>query len=72
MLTPIGKITFKHLDMEVLYDTNAKTAIVYYAYCRAMERRPCGIANDRFFKVTEILDESFSEYNTFVLNKFFK
>ncbi len=52
MLTPIGKIIFEHLDMEVLYDPNAKMAIVYYVYCRAMERRPCGIANDRFFKVT--------------------
>ncbi len=72
MLTPIGKIIFEHLDMEVLYDTNAKTAIVYYVYCRAMEKRPCGIANGRFFKVTQILEELFSECNTFVLNKFFK
>ncbi len=72
MLTPIGKIVFKHLDMEVLYDPNAKTAIVYYVYCRVMERRPCGIANDCFFKVTQILEELFSEYNTFVLKQFFK
>ncbi len=71
MLTPIGKIIFEHLDMEVSYDPNAKTAIVYYVYCRAMERRPCGIANDRSFKVTQILEE-FSDYNTFLLNKFFK
>ncbi len=55
LLTPIGKIIFEHLDMEVLYDPNAKTAVVYYVYCRAMERRPCGIANDRSFKVTQIL-----------------
>ncbi len=55
MLTPIGKITFKHLRMAVLYNPNAKPAVVYYVYCRAMERRPCGIANDRSFKVTQIL-----------------
>ncbi len=72
MLTPIGKITFKHLRMAVLYNPNAKTAVVYYVYCRAMERRPCGIANDRSFKVTQILEELFSEYNTFVLGRFFK
>ncbi len=72
MLTPIGKIIFEHLDMEVLYDPNAKSAIVFYVYCRAMERRPCGIPNGHFFRVTQILEELFSEYNTFVLNKFFK
>ncbi len=72
MLTPIGKIIFEPLDMEVLYVPNAKTAIVYYVYCKAMERRPCGITNDCFFKVTQILEELFSEYNTVVLNKFFK
>ncbi len=72
MLTPIGKITFKHLDMAVLYNPNANTAIVYYVYCRAMGRRSCGIANGRFFKVTQNLEELFSEYNTFVLNTFFK
>ncbi len=72
MLTPIREIIFEHFDMEVLYDPNAKTVIVYYVYCRAMERRPCGIVNGRFFKVTQNLEELFSEYNTFILNKFFK
>ncbi len=72
MLPPIGKIIFEHLDMEVLYDPNATTVIVYYVYCRAIERRPCGIASGRFFKVIQNLKELFSEYNTFVLNKFFK
>ncbi len=72
MLTPIGKIIFEHLDMEVLYDPNAKTDIVYYVYSRALERRPCGIVNGRFFKVKQNLEELFYEYNTIVFNKFFK
>ncbi len=72
MLTPIGKIVLEHLEMEVLYDPNTQTAIVYYVYCRAMGRRPCGLANGRFFKVTQNFEELFSEYNTSVLKKFFK
>ncbi len=29
LLTPIGEVLFEHLDMAVLYDPNAKTAVVY-------------------------------------------
>ncbi len=72
MLTPIGEILFDHLDMEVLYDPNERTAIIYYVYCRTIERGPSAVANSRFFKVTRDLEELFCEYNTSVLNKFFK
>ncbi len=37
LLPPIGKIIFEQLDMEVLYDPNAKTAIVSYVYYRIKE-----------------------------------
>ncbi len=52
MLTPIGKVIFQHFYMAVLYDPNAKTAIVSYVYYRTIERRPRGVANGQFFKVT--------------------
>ncbi len=72
MLTPIGEVLFEHLDLAVLYAPDEKTAIVYYVYYRTIERRPSGIANGRFFKVTRNLEELFSEYYTTVFNKYFK
>ncbi len=57
LLTPIRKVIFEHLDMEVLYDPNAKTTIVYHVYCRAMERKPCSVANGSFFRVTRNLED---------------
>ncbi len=72
MLTPIGEVLFEHLDLAVLYDPDEKTAIVYYVYYRTIERRPSGIANGRFLKVTRNLEELFSEYYTTVFNKYFK
>ncbi len=72
MLTPIGEILFGHLELAVLYDPDEKTAIVYYVYYRSVERRPSGIANGRFFKVTRNLEELFSTYYTTIFRKFFE
>ncbi len=72
MLTHIGEVLFEHLDMAVLYDPNTKTAIVYYVLCCTIDRRPSGVANCRFFRVTQNPEALFSEYYTTVLNKFFK
>ncbi len=56
--------------MAVLYDPNAKTVIVYYY--RTIERRPSGVANGRFFKVTRNLEGLFSEYHTAIFNMHFE
>ncbi len=72
MLTPIGDVIFEHLNMKVLYNPKEKTAIVYYVYYRTIERRPSGVANGRFFRVTQNLEGLFSEYYTTVFNKHFE
>ncbi len=72
LLTHIWDVIFQHLDMAVLYDPNAKTAIVYYVLCRTIDRRQSGVANGRFFRVTQNPEALFSEYYTTVLNKFFE
>ncbi len=72
MLTPIGEILFEQLELAVLYDPDEKTAIVYYVYYKSIERRPSGIANGRFYKVTRNLEELFSEYYTTIFRKFFE
>ncbi len=71
MLTPIGDVLFDHLNMEVLYDPNTKTATVDYVYYRTIERKPSGIANGRFFKVTQNLEGLLSKYYTTIFKKFF-
>ncbi len=72
MLTPIGDVIFEHLDMEVLYNPKEKTSIVYYVFYRTIEIRPSGVANGRFFRVTQKFEGSFSEYYTTVFNKHFE
>ncbi len=70
--TPIGKVIFQHLDMAVLYVPNAKTASISYVYYRTIERRPRGVANGQFLKVTGNCEGLFPEYYANFFNKDFE
>ncbi len=54
---------------KAIFNVSIWTAIVYYVYYRTIERRPSGVANGRFFRVTQNLEGLFSQYYTTVFKK---
>ncbi len=63
-LLRIGRVTFNHLDMALLYEPKETVASIKYVFYRSVGRTATGFQAMLFYKVAKNVKNFFSSYYT--------
>ncbi len=70
-LLRIGRVTFNHLDMALLYEPKEKVTTIKYIYYRSIRRTVTGFQATVFYKVAKNVENFFSSYYTNLFRQMF-